>query len=597
MSTNNYDLLQTDREKIRKLWGKTNADVQDYIRILKEWHKTQNHLPEMPDDNTIEFVLTNCKYRVEKAKKTIDSYYTLRTIIPEYFKGHRPTMDVLERISKMWYFTPLPKLTPEMYRIIFLKYAKEQGITFDLDETTAYEVNVSEIRMHEDLSMGDVYIIDCADLSLSQATKYTPTSIRKYFTIFEKVYSSRGKYFHIINYPPFALQVLNMAKMIIKKKIFDRVKLHSSMESLYEYVPKELLPAEYGGKEKSLDELQELWFQKLREYEKRFDELEEMTVDESLRPEPLVANTFVMSTDNLLQTDREKIRKLWGKSNSDTEEYIRILKEWLKTQKHLPEIPTDNQLEFVLTNCKYSIEKAKTAIDNYYTVRSILPDFFKGHHPVKTDALNRVSKMWNYVPLPKLTTDMQRLFIMKYLKEEDIPYSVQEATAYEINIFEIRMHEDLAMGNIYIVDAADVSLSHVAKLTPTTIKNYLVILEQFYKSRVTNFHVINHPPVMKSILNTVKMMAKKKIYDRLILHSSLESLYEYVPRELLPIEYGGEENSVEVLQEFWFQKLRDYEKRFDELEEMTVDESLRPEPLVNSDILGYYGNFKKIEVD
>jgi hypothetical protein len=44
-------------------------------------------------------------------------------------------------------------------------------------------------------------------------------------------------------------------------------------------------------------------------------------------------------------------------------------------------------------------------------------------------------------------------------------------------------------------------------------------------------------------------------------------------------------------------KLKEFEDRFDQLDQMRVDESLRPEKLVNNDILGFYGNFKKLDVD
>lgn len=44
-------------------------------------------------------------------------------------------------------------------------------------------------------------------------------------------------------------------------------------------------------------------------------------------------------------------------------------------------------------------------------------------------------------------------------------------------------------------------------------------------------------------------------------------------------------------------KFYDYKDRFDKLEKMQVDESLRPKPLSNDDMLGYYGNFKQLNLD
>lgn len=43
--------------------------------------------------------------------------------------------------------------------------------------------------------------------------------------------------------------------------------------------------------------------------------------------------------------------------------------------------------------------------------------------------------------------------------------------------------------------------------------------------------------------------------------------------------------------------LRENFERFDKLDQMKVKEDLRPNPLKNDDVLGYYGNFKKLDVD
>jgi hypothetical protein len=44
-------------------------------------------------------------------------------------------------------------------------------------------------------------------------------------------------------------------------------------------------------------------------------------------------------------------------------------------------------------------------------------------------------------------------------------------------------------------------------------------------------------------------------------------------------------------------KLTEYQERFDHLDTMRVDEGLRPEKLDNDEILGFYGNFKNLDVD
>lgn len=58
-------------------------------------------------------------------------------------------------------------------------------------------------------------------------------------------------------------------KPFLKKEVIESMKIHSTLESLYEYVPQDILPKEYGGSEFSLSELTPLvkpWLEEKREY-------------------------------------------------------------------------------------------------------------------------------------------------------------------------------------------------------------------------------------------------------------------------------------------------------------------------------------------
>ncbi|XP_057667927.1 uncharacterized protein LOC130900935 isoform X3 [Diorhabda carinulata] len=124
-----------------------------------------------------------------------------------------------------------------------------------------------------------------------------------------------------------------------------------------------------------------------------------------------------MNAETVLITDRDEIRKLSGKSKESVFRDIKIIKEWLETQKHLPEIPTksifisimiksDNLIEFVLNNCKFSIEKTKQNLDMYYTLRNLIPDMYQNANPSTPDIEEVYKKAFTHIPRLKILVNI-----------------------------------------------------------------------------------------------------------------------------------------------------------------------------------------------
>lgn len=59
------------------------------IKLLKEWCKKQPHLPKILDSDLVLFLSSNY-YDLERAKATIESFYTIRTNAKEYFSSRDP---------------------------------------------------------------------------------------------------------------------------------------------------------------------------------------------------------------------------------------------------------------------------------------------------------------------------------------------------------------------------------------------------------------------------------------------------------------------------------------------------------------------------
>jgi hypothetical protein len=70
-------------------------------------------------------------------------------------------------------------------------------------------------------------------------------------------------------------------------------------------------------------------------------------------------------------------------------------------------------------------------------------------------------------------------------------------------------------------------------------------------------------------------------------------LKQIFSEDVLPKDYEGSGLSLDELNEMTIRKFAQYQERFDELDSLRVDETVRPQKLNNDELLGFYGNFKK----
>ncbi|XP_050501111.1 retinol-binding protein pinta-like [Diabrotica virgifera virgifera] len=302
-----------------------------------------------------------------------------------------------------------------------------------------------------------------------------------------------------------------------------------------------------------------------------------------------------MGSSDLLMNDREKVLQAFEKTEKDLAEDVIVIKEWIKSQPHLPEVPSTSIIESFLVTNKFSIEKTKNKLDMYYSIRTMIPECFKNSHP-NLPHMIEITKYVQYIPLPKLTKDMFRVNISK-LSGNPKYFDVYNFFAHQININEIRLHEELILGDVLLVDLKDVSLGHMVKVTPQHIKKAVLVLEKVFSNRIKQIHLVNPSTSVDMLVSVLKSTLKQKLADRIQVHNNIETLLNHMSSEILPKEYGGTERPVAELQELWKQKLQQYGDRFDKLELLKVNEKLRPTPLHNDEVLGYYGNFKTISVD
>jgi len=210
------------------------------------------------------------------------------------------------------------------------------------------------------------------------------------------------------------------------------------------------------------------------------------------------------------------------------------------------------------------------------------------------------SKVCYIAPLPKVTDKNFRIIATKLNPEYTEPkYFIHDQYCKQmVHLFQYLAENDSCFRFEMVVDWKGVTIGHGARVVPMNVKKITTIFEKVFSNRIASLYMVNFPSVLETILNTmVKPFLNAKLRERLKISSGNSVLIEEFGKDRIPVDMGGEEKSMPELSGMMMKKYEEHKERFYQLENLRVDESLRPAKLKNDELLGYYGNFKKINLD
>ncbi|XP_037930083.1 alpha-tocopherol transfer protein-like [Teleopsis dalmanni] len=255
-------------------------------------------------------------------------------------------------------------------------------------------------------------------------------------------------------------------------------------------------------------------------------------------------------------------------------EDISTLRTWIQKQPHLRARTDDQFLVTFLRGCKYSMEKAKSKIDFYYTIKALMPEIFTNFY--MNEEFIELGRLGYFVALPNPLGGIggQRVHLAVYKNVDPNKYLLSTLFRYYILVSEFEINTD---------DNGIISVIFIDKAEPM---------------RVKGFHFVNCPKETLAILSIVRSFLSEKLKQRFFIHKSLEDLYKVIPKENLPIEYGGTNGSIPEIQADMEKKLLDFNNYFMEETKYGVDEELRIGKKINSETLfGIDGSFRKLNID
>ncbi|KAJ3648556.1 hypothetical protein Zmor_020351 [Zophobas morio] len=270
---------------LRKLNNEDIASRDRDLEATKQWLKQEPHLPDALDDDALLNFLRWGKFSLEKTKKRLDKYFTVRNAFSDFYTRRDITRPELQLDPQSFTWTPLPVLSPEGRRICV---ATSPRCDFHAEDTISFAkivVMMADIRVYVEEGVHDVYILDASAVLLKNLPNVSISTIKSFLVCALEAYPVRIKELHIINATPLVSAVMKWAARFVKDKLMKRVKIHDSLESLHECFSKDLLPEELGGTAGKLAHFRKQWMSTLEEYTEWFKEKEDLKADESKRVE------------------------------------------------------------------------------------------------------------------------------------------------------------------------------------------------------------------------------------------------------------------------------------------------------------------------
>jgi len=225
--------------------------VKDVDEFFK-WIQEQEKFPNYSRDHAHLF-LHACIWDVEAAKKAIKKYGQIRGNAPEIFNDRDPLLPSIQFVYENAFMVSLPKLSVDGYRILVYRLRNTDPSKVNFAEATKGFCMFNDVQISEDGPInGYVVIFDMLGVKLGHLAKVQFGVLRTFMNYIQEAHPVRLKKIYIVHTASFINQIMALVKPLIKSDLLGLLKFTQNGPS--DFFGPDLLPEEYGGELKSLEE-------------------------------------------------------------------------------------------------------------------------------------------------------------------------------------------------------------------------------------------------------------------------------------------------------------------------------------------------------
>ncbi|CAG9791672.1 unnamed protein product [Diatraea saccharalis] len=293
------------------------------------------------------------------------------------------------------------------------------------------------------------------------------------------------------------------------------------------------------------------------------------------------------------------VEKEYEKNPNIKPEDIKKLREWLKTQPHLPaDHLTDLDLMLTYYCCDRSQEVSKQVLDLHYTLRTLFTVFFKDRCLDRKIDLCLDTIL--FAPLPTPTLKGDRAVYVRLLDPDPRNFFFPETVRTFMMMFDMWQYEEGTWpGFVLVIDMDQAVMGHITRLEIMTVRQVLYFLQEAMLVKLKGVHFLNAPHFMDKLMMLLKPFLKKELLETMHIHQvNSDSFYQHMSKKALPKEEGGEYKDHATIRDELIQRMKTNTDFLREENKKRVNETLRPgKAKTVEDLFGIQGSFKKLDID
>ncbi|KAG5681816.1 hypothetical protein PVAND_011224 [Polypedilum vanderplanki] len=247
--------------------------LEEFINRIKN----EKTFPQTMNNVLLERYLKISFNNVENAFALLKSGLEMRAKASYLFTDRDVMSSEIQTACTTFQFVPLPKITKDRYKVTIIRFPKCDSNLYDSVQVIKAALMMFDACYtiydygDDGFVEGEIFVLDVEGYSFKQFLdlgKNAKTLL--FYTSFLQegapVTLIRN---HICNTSTILDSIMSMVKPILSKAVSDVVHVHRYGNGLLEFIDRDVLPSDYGGFEKSIDELYEDWlkvFKSKRDY-------------------------------------------------------------------------------------------------------------------------------------------------------------------------------------------------------------------------------------------------------------------------------------------------------------------------------------------